>query len=172
MKKNIVLFIAVLFFAISINAQEPGNVESPEKLTYSLELGAGIGKFNGNSIFYSYTAPQLNYFLNKNIVVNAGLIILNSNFNQNSFLSESAQSPVSVYYFAGVSFLVNENFSVNGKIIYSGAALNNKYENKNFMPESYSIGAKYSVNKNFSVGVQFSNTNNNYGMFSNPFYGF
>jgi len=172
MKKIIILSISILFLSFSINAQERKNIETPAKLNYSLELGAGIANFNGNNIFYSYTAPQINYLLKENIIVNAGIIVLNSNFNKNSDFCQNAQSPVYAYYFAGITYSVNENFSVNGKIIHSVAGINNKYENKKFMPDSYSVGAKYKFNKNFAVGVQFSNYNNYNEMFSNPFYGF
>jgi len=131
MKKHIfsILAIIILFSFNSVKAQNDLPIQPENKIDYSLELGTGVSLFNGNTLMYNFVAPQFNYSLKNNIIVSAGIMVLNSNTISSNNENTENSSFMNTYLYAGVTYLVNEKLSVNGKIIYSDNMLLNKQNN-------------------------------------------
>lgn len=174
MKKIYLVIISLVASLNFVNAQDDLVFQPENKIDYSLELGTGVSLFNGNTLMYNFVAPQFNYSVKNNIIVSAGIMVLNLNTIKSNNENNQNSSFMNTYLYAGVTYLVNEKLSVNGKIIYSDNMLLNRQNNNTYKPQTYSIGAKYKFSDSFSVGVQFSNSSyNNNNLFGNSYlYGY
>lgn len=135
--------------------------ETPSRLSAGLTAGSSFAWFGGASSFETYLAPKLDYRLTSRLNISAGVMVVNSNFNNlliptGDGTYENGGNMLSSYFFSAGDYQVNERLRISGAILYG---TNNSFSQGNNFSQydnvSYSFGAEYKISEHFSIGVQF-----------------
>ena len=151
-------FLLIIFISTNIFSQDENNLKN-NNLSYNVEFGSSIGKYNNTSFFSTYTMPSITYSVNPKLNINTGIIYSNYNFGNdfkiNNIFEDKNYTNVRNYIFSQANYQVNEKLTITGDIIYGKNIFNN---NSKFSTYSYSVGAEYKINEHLQIGIQFRQT--------------
>ena len=166
-KNNLRFAFLLLFIFASVNLYSQNKNDSLQnKLSVSVEMGTSIGNFNNSPFFTNYVIPSFHYPIGSRFSMRAGMLYSQSMYANNlgviNFSEPTNHLSVRSYVYTQGSYQVNDRLTIRADVIYGNNNFNSNYMN-NFSSYSYSVGADFIISKNFVIGVQFRQTQNNFG---------
>jgi hypothetical protein len=168
---NIVFIL--LFFASIVSAQTTENsdeyvipfdsLETKDKINYNFEMGLKLGSSNNfGSTFSTYYKPSVSYQVSKKLIINTGLLYVNSDVNSYPVNSETGfqlfSGNISEYYaFVNAQYRLTDKLSVGGSVYYNftnynpynGVSIDQNTSSIDHI--GYSANFKYKVAKGITI---------------------
>ncbi len=190
MHKHLLIYIIFLLTIFNANAQSEeyyygsNNVQTndseqesilrkytkdKDKINYSIRTGSSFSSFNGNSLFSSYIAPEVNIGITNRLSISAGEMITYGNvpsfmqWYENS-TSSSFNKMANYYMYAKGEYLVNNNLILKAGGVFE---VNSTTSNLSFS----TVGFDLKIGKaTISADINFINSNNS--IFLYPYGGY
>jgi hypothetical protein len=132
-------------------------VKLEDRISGSVMLGSSLTFMNGTNIVSGFVAPKLNYKVSSRFSLTAGLIhqTFSPGTNRRSYGcfpdAEKKYVPQNLFFAGG-------EYSLNKKVMLSGAVMMNVSNNRNFQNnfKAISLGMDYKITERSSIGFRAS----------------
>ena len=154
----------------------------PEKIKFGLDLGSNFSYGKGfGSVFNNYIAPRATLTPTKKLNLSIGTMFMVSSMPGNLTSGEnqimrSLKSYSSAYIYGSGEYLINDNLSLRGTILYELNPFNpfNETQNtKSMNSYYYSMGMDYKIKDGIYIGIEVSQmkSDNPLFIYNTPGYG-